>query len=133
MSEPSLSTIVPFRTAQGVKLTTDGAAKVPASLKSGGGGGTSSGMSDDAIKPRVDFLHTAFLWLAGIIITGLLAILGVSVTMSNNTNGRIDKVADSVSTMNRENGEQSASQAETNRRLDRIEGKIDQLLERKGR
>ncbi|WP_311271272.1 hypothetical protein [Sphingobium sp. WCS2017Hpa-17] len=90
-------------------------------------------MSDDAIKPRVDFLHTAFLWLAGIIITGLLAILGVSVTMSNNTNGRIDKVADSVSTMNRENGEQSASQAETNRRLDRIEGKIDQLLERKGR
>ncbi|MGA1806715.1 hypothetical protein VHN57_08400 [Sphingobium sp. WW5] len=102
-------------------------------LHKGGGGGISGGMSEDSLKPRVDFLHTAFLWLAGAIITVALAIVTVTFTMSNSTNGRIDKLTDAVSTMNREAGEQSTKQDDTNRRLDRIESKIDQLLERKGK
>lgn len=105
----------------------------PPSLKSGDGGGTSGSVTEDALKPRVDFLHTAFLWLAGALVTAIVAIIGVNLTLASNANSRTDKVIESVSTLNREVGEVSAKADETNRRLDRIEAKLDRLLERKGK
>lgn len=102
-------------------------AQQEARLKNSGGGGRFSGMSEESLKPRVDFLQTAFLWLAGLFITGLLAIFTAILTVSSGTNGRIDKLTEAVSAMNRENGEQSSKSDDTNRRLDRIEQKIDKI------
>lgn len=94
------------------------------------GGGISGGMSEESLKPRVDFLHTAFLWLAGAIITVALAVVTVNVTTSNTTNGRIDKLTEGVSVMNREAGEQSMKQDDTSRRLESMEGKLDKMDEK---
>ena len=76
----------------------------------------------------MDFLQTAFLWLAGLFITGMLAIFTAIMTVSSGTNGRIDKLTEAVSVMNRESGVQASKAEDANQRLDRIEGKIDKLL-----
>ncbi|WP_285020269.1 hypothetical protein [Novosphingobium sp. fls2-241-R2A-195] len=100
-------------------------------LKGGDGGGTSGGMSEEALKPRVDFLHTAFLWLAGLMVTAFLALITVNLTLAGNANTRTDKLVETVSGLNRQAGEVASNQDEANRRLDRIEAKIDRLLEKK--
>lgn len=97
------------------------------SLKDGGGGGTSGGMTDDALKPRVDFLQTAFLWLAGIMVTAIVAIIGVVLALSSAANVRTDKLTETTAALSREVGVSNAKLDEANRRLDRIERKIDAI------
>jgi hypothetical protein len=94
-------------------------------LKGGDSGGTSGTMSDDALKPRVDFLHTAFLWLAGAIVTITVGLAALILNQGSGTNARIDKVADSVSSLNREVGVLSAKQDDANKKLDAISDKLD--------
>lgn len=110
---------------EGERRQTDAARR----LSAGGGGGTPGGVTDDALKPRVDFLHTAFLWLAGLMITALLAIVTVIFSVSGRTDAKIDKLAETVSALGREvgatNERQEARDRETIRRLDRIEAKLD--------
>ena len=96
-----------------------------------GGGGTSDNMPEDALKPRVDFLQTAFLWLAGALLTVIVAAATMSITSSNASNARIDKVGADLSVLNRQVGEQSSKVDEANRRLERIETKLDRLIEKK--
>jgi len=88
-------------------------------------------MGEDTIKSRVDFLHTAFLWLVGALVTAIIAIIGVNLTLASNTNSRIDKIVETGSTMNRQLGEQAVKVDEVNRRLERIESKLDRLIEKR--
>jgi len=96
-------------------------------LHGDGGGGTSGPVDSDNLKSRVDFLHTAFLWIAGLLITALVAIVTVILTVSSNTNGRIDKIPESISALNREVGRSGDRQEETNRRLEHIETRLEKI------
>ena len=100
-------------------------------LHGGGGGGTHGGMSSDtnldALKPRVDFLQTAFLWLAGIMVAAIGTIVLVAVNLTGATNTRLDRSVESTSALNREVGQLSVKADETNVRLQRIEDKLDRL------
>lgn len=100
-------------------------------LPPGGPGGTSGGMTEDAIKPRVDFLQSAFLWLAGAVVTITLAFITAILLLSNGMNARADKIVENVASLSRQIGENGARLDEENRRLDRIEAKIDRLLEQR--
>lgn len=103
----------------------------PSGLNPGGPDDTLPPMTEDSLKPRVDFLQTAFLWLAGALLTVIVAAATMSITSSNATHSRIDKVAGDLTVLNRQIGEQSAKADEANRRLERIETKLDRLLEQK--
>jgi hypothetical protein len=100
-------------------------------LKGGGGGGTYGGMSNDtnsdALKPRVDFLQTAFLWLAGIMVAAIGTIVLVAVNLTGATNTRLDRSVEATSALNREVGQLGVKADETNVRLQRIEDKLDRL------
>lgn len=98
-----------------------------------GGSGTSAPVADDPLKSRVDFLQTAFLWLAGIMITGFIAMVTVTLSVSSSANVRSDKVAETVSNLNREVGTVGTKVDESNRRLNNIENKLDQIGDRLGK
>ncbi|WP_159975824.1 MULTISPECIES: hypothetical protein [unclassified Novosphingobium] len=88
-------------------------------------------MTDDALKPRVDFLHTAFLWLAGALVTALVTIVVLNLTLASSANVRTDRLIENISLINRQAGEQGTKMDEANRRLDRIEAKLDRLLDQR--
>lgn len=94
-------------------------------LNSGGGDGIYPSMSEESLKPRVDFLHTAFLWMAGALVTVLVAVMGVIFATSTGTNARIDRMGESVSAVSREVGVVGAKIDDTNRLLERIDAKLD--------
>ena len=98
-----------------------------------GGSGTSTPVADDPLKSRVDFLQTAFLWLAGIMITGFIAMVTVTLNVSSSANARSDKIAETVSNLNREVGTVGTKVDESNRRLNNIENKLDQIGDRLGK
>ncbi|MBX9813977.1 MAG: hypothetical protein A4S12_11750 [Proteobacteria bacterium SG_bin5] len=87
-------------------------------------------MPEDALKPRVDFLYTAFLWLVGALITVTIAVVGVSITLSSGTTARLDKNGEQLSALNREVGEVSVKLDDQSKRLQRIEEKLDKLADR---
>lgn len=97
------------------------------SLKGAGPSGTPPKVTDDPLKARVDFLQTAFLWLAGALVTATVAVIGIAVTMTNSTNGRLDKSVEVGSNLNREVGVVGTKIDDSNRRLDRIEQKLDAI------
>jgi hypothetical protein len=97
-------------------------------LHGGGPGGTSGDMkTEDPLKARVDFLHTAFLGLLGLIVAGFIGLATLIGTSNNAANSRIDKAGETVSALNREVGVVGGKVDESNRRLDRIDGKLDQI------
>ena len=98
-----------------------------------GGSGTSAPVADDPLKSRVDFLQTAFLWLAGIMITGFIAMITVTLNSSSSANVRSDRVVETVSVLNREVGTVGVKVDESNRRLNNIENKLDQIASRLGK
>ncbi len=95
-------------------------------VRGGGNGGSFAG-TGDPLKPRVDFLHTAFLWLAGALVTAVIGIIAIAVTMTNATNGRLDRSNEELSALSRDIGQVSVKVDDANRRLDRIDQKLDQL------
>lgn len=99
--------------------------KPPTSLSNGGG--SSNRMPDDQLKSRVDFLQTAFLWLAGALVTAVIGVIAIAVTLSNSTNVRLDKVNEAMSGLNREVGQVSVKIDASNNRLDRMDEKLDQI------
>ena len=108
-------------------------------LRGGGGGGTSGGVTDDALKPRVDFLQSAFLWLAGFMITAILAFVAVIFATSAATNARVDalgvkvdRLAEVVAGFGREVSALSVKMDERGRRLDRGEAGADRRGVRTG-
>jgi hypothetical protein len=127
MSEPA--SMDAWRKQRGLDQTRP----VNAPLHGGGGGDTLPPMTDDSLKPRVDFLHTAFLWLAGVMVAAITTIIVVAFTLSTSTNARLDKSIETTSGISREVGVVGAKIDEANRRLERIEGKLDQLGTSKGR
>ena len=92
-----------------------------------GGSGTLIPVADDHLKSRVDFLQTAFLWLAGIMITGFIAMVTVMLNVSSSANARSDKIVETMSGLNREVGVVGGKVDESNRRLSSIENKLDQI------
>lgn len=102
------------------------AAEKIAPLKDGDGGGTSPPVTED-LKPRVDFLHSAFLWIAGLGVTSFIALVTLMLTLHAGTNSRIDKVNDTLTTMSHEVGVLSASREGTDARLNRMDAKLDRM------
>lgn len=125
MAEPSGTVVNLFGDRPTIEVSTQ-----QRPLKTKGGGGTSPPVADDPIKSRVDFLHTAFLWLAGALLVAIGTVIGISVNLSNATNSRLDTATKVISDNNREIGQVGVKVDDSNRRLDRIETKIDQLSER---
>lgn len=85
----------------------------------------------DQLKPRVDFLHTAFLWLTGVIVAAIGTLVIGAVSLTASTNSRLDKGAEATSALNREVGQLSVKIDEANERLARIEAKLDAASDRR--
>lgn len=94
-------------------------------LKGGNGGGTSSTVTDEPLSKRVDLLQALILSLGGIVIAGFFALAALSFNTSSNANGRIDKLSDNLSSLNREVGALSSKVDSTNSHLDRVDAKLD--------
>lgn len=103
-------------------------------LPKGRGDGTSGGVTDDSLKSRVDWLYTLIPWLIGLIVTLFVAIVVSAATTNGRidaaaatTNGRIDRLSETTSSLSREVGVIGGKVDESNRRMDRIEAKLDAI------
>ena len=94
-----------------------------AGLRGGGGGGTSGGVSDDATRSQLHFLHTALLGLAGVLIIALLAVAFWIASASSNTDQRYDRLAERISVHDRELGRLRINDVRVDRRLARDEAR----------
>lgn len=130
MANPSVVNLIdgkPFEQAESLDID---AGKGRRALKNGSGSGTFGPMPDDHLSKRVDGLQTLVYGLLGLIAAAFIGIFGTIVAYSSATNGRVDKVSETVSTLNRQVGETSTKVDEANRRLEHIESKIDEISEK---